>query len=88
MFPIGYTELKLVNVLICHIVKSFLHIKIEIKERLKTMIDTHSHINFDDYKKNFDSFLNDIRNNDVDAVVIPGVEPATFDEIVAYCEKY
>ena len=52
------------------------------------MIDTHSHINFDDYKENFNSFLEDIKNNDVEAVIIPGVEPATFDEIVSYCEKY
>ena len=52
------------------------------------MIDTHSHINFDDYKENFASFLEDIKNNEIEAVIIPGVEPSTFDEIVSYCEKY
>lgn len=83
-----YTELKPLNFLICHIVKSFLHYKIGNKERLKTMIDTHSHINFEDYKENFDTFIKEIKDNDVEAVIIPGVEPSTFDEIISYCEKY
>lgn len=52
------------------------------------MIDTHSHINFDEYKENFDSFLEDIKENDVEYVIIPGVEPSTFDEIISYCDKY
>lgn len=52
------------------------------------MIDTHSHINFDDYKENFDSFLKDIKDNGTDYVIIPGVEPSTFDEIISLCEKY
>ena len=51
------------------------------------MIDTHSHINFDDYKDNFASFLQDIKENEVESVIIPGVEPSTFDEIINYCEK-
>lgn len=52
------------------------------------MIDTHSHINFDEYKENFDSFLKEIKDNEVEAVIIPGVEPSTFDEIVSLCEKH
>ncbi|MCD7780481.1 MAG: TatD family hydrolase [Candidatus Gastranaerophilales bacterium] len=52
------------------------------------MIDTHSHINFDEYKENFDDFLRDIKNNDVEKVIIPGVEPSTFSEIIQYTEKY
>ena len=52
------------------------------------MIDTHSHINFDDYKENFDSFLKDIKDNGTDYVIIPGVEPSTFDEIISLCKKY
>ena len=51
------------------------------------MIDTHSHINFDDYKDNFASFLQDIKENEVESVIIPGVEPSTFAEIINYCEK-
>ncbi len=52
------------------------------------MIDTHSHINFEDYKENFDSFIEDLKNNEIDNVIIPGVEPSTFDEIISLCEKY
>lgn len=52
------------------------------------MIDTHSHINFSDYKENFDSFIKDIKNNDIEIVIIPGVEPSTFNEILSYCNNY
>lgn len=52
------------------------------------MIDTHSHINFDEYKQNFENVLAEIKNNEVDKVIIPGVEPSTFDEIISYCDKY
>ena len=52
------------------------------------MIDTHSHINFDDYKNNFGYFLENIKNNEVEKVIIPGVEPKTFEEIISLCEKY
>ncbi len=52
------------------------------------MIDTHSHINFDEYKEHFDEFLEDIKNNEIEKVIIPGVEPSTFDEIIEYCQKY
>ncbi len=52
------------------------------------MIDTHSHINFEEYKKDFDNFLSDIKQNDVEKVIIPGVEPSKFDEIIEYCQKY
>lgn len=52
------------------------------------MIDTHSHINSSEYKENFEEFLLDIKNNDVEKVIIPGTEPSTFSEIIEYCEKY
>lgn len=52
------------------------------------MIDTHSHINFEDYKENFDGFISDLKENDIQNVIIPGVEPSTFDEIISLCEKY
>lgn len=53
-----------------------------------SMIDTHSHINFEEYKTNFDEFLENLRNNDIEKVIIPGVEPSTFEEIVDICQKY
>ena len=52
------------------------------------MIDTHSHINFEDYKENFDSFIEELKNNEIENVVIPGVEPTTFNEIINLSEKY
>lgn len=53
-----------------------------------SMIDTHSHINFEEYKTNFDGFLENLRNNEIEKVIIPGVEPAAFEEIINLCEKY
>lgn len=52
------------------------------------MIDTHSHINFDEYKKDFDFVLKEIKENDVSKVIIPGVSAQTFEEISSYCNKY
>ena len=52
------------------------------------MIDTHSHINFEDYKENFDGFIQELKDNEIENVIIPGVEPSTFDEIIVLCEKY
>lgn len=52
------------------------------------MIDTHSHIDMEEYKENFDTFLDDIKANEVEKVIIPGVEPSTFSRIIEYCEKY
>ena len=31
--------------------------------------------------------LINLKENDVESVIIPGVEPSTFDEIIEYCEK-
>ncbi len=52
------------------------------------MIDTHSHINFEEYKADFDNFLNDLKANEIEKVIIPGVEPATFKEISDLTNKY
>ena len=52
------------------------------------MIDTHSHIDFKEYQINFDGFLEELRGNEIEKVIIPGVEPSTFDEILNLCAKY
>ena len=52
------------------------------------MIDTHSHIDFEEYQENFEEFLNEIKNEGVEKVIIPGVEPSTFDRIIDLCKKY
>lgn len=51
------------------------------------MIDTHSHINFDEYMENFDFLLDEMKQEQIEKVIIPGVEPSTFDEIIELCEK-
>ena len=52
------------------------------------MIDTHAHINFEEYITDFDNFLNKISINEVEKVIIPGVEPLSFSQIISMCEKY
>ena len=51
------------------------------------MIDTHSHINFEEYMENFDLLLDEMKQEEIEAVIIPGVEPSTFDKILDLCEK-
>ena len=52
------------------------------------MIDTHSHINFDEYKKDFDYFLRNLKDNEIENVIIPSVEPKSFNDIINLCNKY
>lgn len=52
------------------------------------MIDTHSHINFEEYKENFEGFLQRITASDVEKVIIPGVDSSTFKEISDLTEQY
>ena len=51
------------------------------------MIDTHSHINFEEYMENFNSLLEEMKQEEIEKVIIPGVEPSTFDEIIELCQK-
>ena len=44
--------------------------------------------NFEEYKENFEDFLSDLQNNEIEKVIIPGVEPSTFNEIKELTEKY
>lgn len=52
------------------------------------MIDTHAHLNYDEYMLSIDKVLNDIESNGVEKVIIPGVAPDTFDTISSLCEQY
>lgn len=52
------------------------------------MIDTHSHINFEDYKNDFNGFIKELNENEIKNVIIPGVEPSTFNEIISLCDEY
>ncbi len=52
------------------------------------MIDTHSHINFEEYRNNFDEFLKNIKTEGVEKVIIPSVNTSDFEDIKQLCEKY
>lgn len=52
------------------------------------LIDTHAHIDFDNYKDDFDGMLERAKENGVEKIIIPAVEPLTFERIVKITEKY
>ncbi len=52
------------------------------------MIDTHAHINFNEYSNNFDKFINNLKSKNIEKVIIPGVEPSLFSQIINLCDKY
>lgn len=52
------------------------------------LIDTHSHIDMDNFKDNFEEILENAKNAGVEKIVIPGVEPAGFERILMLTEKY
>lgn len=52
------------------------------------LIDTHTHIDLENFKDRFDEVLKTAEEYGVGKVVIPGVEPSGFDRIVQLCEEY
>lgn len=50
------------------------------------LIDTHAHLDFEEYKDDFNSVLKKIHEADVKKVIIPGVEPCGFDNIINFLE--
>lgn len=52
------------------------------------LIDTHTHIDLENFKDRFDEVLKTASEYGVGKVVIPGVEPSGFDRIVQLCEEY
>ena len=52
------------------------------------LIDTHSHIDMDNYKDRFDEVIDEAKDFGVEKIVIPGVAPSGFKRIVELCEKY
>ncbi len=52
------------------------------------IIDTHAHIDFEDYQPRFSEILENARKNHVEKIIIPGVEPSTFPRIIELVEKY
>lgn len=49
------------------------------------LIDTHAHIDFEDY--DLAETLVNAQNNGVQKIIIPGVEPETFDQLLSAVEK-
>lgn len=52
------------------------------------IIDTHAHIDFDEYAEKFDDMLCAAKANHVEKIIIPAVEPTTFERILKIAEKY
>lgn len=52
------------------------------------IIDTHAHIDFEEYAEKFDEILENARVNHVEKIIIPGVEPSTFDRILNLANKH
>lgn len=52
------------------------------------LIDTHTHIDMENFQDKFEEVLLTAKQHGVEKVVIPGVEPSGFKRIVELCEKY
>ena len=52
------------------------------------MIDTHAHLNIENYADRIDEILAENKAAGVEKVVIPGVVPKEFDNIINLIEKY
>ncbi len=52
------------------------------------MIDTHCHIDDPQYAEGLDAFLSLQRDAGVEAILVPGVEAATTQDILDVCAKY
>ena len=51
------------------------------------LIDTHSHIDMEDFEADFDLILSRARENGVKKIIIPAVEPSTFNRVIKTAEK-
>ena len=52
------------------------------------LIDTHAHVNFENYEKRLEEVFQNALNNGVEYMILPGVEVSKWDEIINFCEKY
>jgi len=52
------------------------------------LIDTHTHIDLENFKDRFDEVMSNAEKSGIEKVVIPGVEPKGFARIFELCEKY
>lgn len=52
------------------------------------LIDTHAHLDFDDIQEDFQKVLNEMSDAGVEKVIIPGVEPSSFNKIIELIDTY
>lgn len=52
------------------------------------LIDTHAHIDFEDYEEGFEDLLKSSSDAGVEKIIIPGVEPSGFDRIMSLVSTY
>ena len=52
------------------------------------LIDTHSHIDLENFEDHFDKVIETAKEYGVEKIVIPGVSPVGFERIIDLCEKY
>ena len=52
------------------------------------LIDTHAHIDFEDYGENLDEILENSRSVGVDKIIVPGVTIKDTDRIINLLDKY
>ena len=51
------------------------------------LIDTHAHIDMEDFEADFDLMLERAHENGVKKIIIPAVEPSTFERVIKTAEK-
>lgn len=51
------------------------------------MIDTHSHIDFEEYGTNFKEFIEELKTEEIENVIIPGVNTSGFERIIKLCNE-
>lgn len=52
------------------------------------LIDTHAHVNFENYKDRLNEIIENAKNNNVDYMILPGVEASKWNEIIEFIEKF
>ncbi len=52
------------------------------------LIDTHSHIDLPEFEEDIESVIKNLKNNNIEYVVVPSVDRASFKSVLNLCEKY
>lgn len=52
------------------------------------LIDTHAHIDMEDFEPDFEQMLARAAQNGVEKIIIPAVEPSTFERVIKTAQKH